>query len=170
MPFPLLLFATTRVLIPANSDSLSNGYGFPSSHSQYMAYFSSFLIMHLFFRHRFISCGYRFLDALWRLVIYLGLIAWAGVVCYSRYATPSIRFIAMPVSDKRFQIALNIPHYGSGSMGSSRRCLVRHHYLYHLRTHTLSSSAFPSRPTTDKTSLPPFGYLATSERRLGDMG
>ena len=65
-------------------DSLGNGYGFPSSHSQYMAYFSSFLIMHLFFRHRFVSCGYKLLDALWKLVVYLGLVAWASVVCYSR--------------------------------------------------------------------------------------
>ncbi|KAF8506400.1 hypothetical protein BU17DRAFT_71289 [Hysterangium stoloniferum] len=38
-------------------ESPGDGYGFPSSHSQWMGYFSSFLILHLYFRHRFTSCG-----------------------------------------------------------------------------------------------------------------
>ncbi|THH03126.1 hypothetical protein EW145_g6508 [Phellinidium pouzarii] len=73
--------------------SLINGYGFPSSHSQFMGYFSTFLMMHLFFRHRFSSTGYTTLDRLWRGVVYLGLAAWAWSVCYSRlyltYHTPN---------------------------------------------------------------------------------
>ena len=50
-----------------------------------MGYFASFLMMHLFFRHRFTSTGFPILDQLWRLIIYAGLIGWAGIVCYSRY-------------------------------------------------------------------------------------
>lgn len=68
----------------ARKESLGSGYGFPSSHSQYMGYFSAFLIMHLFFRHRFQSSGYWVLDQLWRFVVYAALAGWAGVVCYSR--------------------------------------------------------------------------------------
>lgn len=66
-------------------ESIGNGYGFPSSHSQYMAYFASFLICHLYFRHRFTSTGHRVIDQLWRATVYLGLTAWSGAVAYSRY-------------------------------------------------------------------------------------
>ncbi|KAJ6498337.1 PAP2 superfamily-domain-containing protein [Mycena vulgaris] len=67
------------------SYSAANGYGFPSSHSQYMGYFASFLMLHLYFRHRFATTGYKILDQAWRAVIYLALSAWALVVAYSRY-------------------------------------------------------------------------------------
>ncbi|EJC99978.1 PAP2-domain-containing protein [Fomitiporia mediterranea MF3/22] len=65
-------------------ESLGNGYGFPSSHSQYMGYFAAFLYMHLFFRHRFTSTGYWIIDTLWRVLVYIGLAVWTGIVCYSR--------------------------------------------------------------------------------------
>jgi len=72
--------------------TVGKGYGFPSSHSQYMTYFATFLILHLYFRHRFASTGYWIVDKLWRLTLYLALISWAGSVCYSRlfltYHTP----------------------------------------------------------------------------------
>ncbi|KAF8963458.1 hypothetical protein BDZ97DRAFT_1919884 [Flammula alnicola] len=66
-------------------ESIGNGYGFPSSHSQYMAYFASFLTCHLYFRHRFSSTGYPVLDFLWRMIVYAGLLGWSGLVAYSRY-------------------------------------------------------------------------------------
>ncbi|KAF9530374.1 PAP2-domain-containing protein [Crepidotus variabilis] len=65
--------------------SVGTGYGFPSSHSQYMAYFTSFLFCHLYFRHRFSSTGYAVIDTLWRITVYCGLLAWTGLVAYSRY-------------------------------------------------------------------------------------
>ncbi|KAF8505063.1 PAP2-domain-containing protein [Gautieria morchelliformis] len=74
-------------------ESIGNGYGFPSSHSQWMGYFASFLMMHLYFRHRFASTGLWVVDRLFRALVYLGLVAWTGSVCYSRryhlsYHTP----------------------------------------------------------------------------------
>ncbi|GLB41666.1 putative acid phosphatase homologues [Lyophyllum shimeji] len=48
-------------------ESIGNGYGFPSSHSQ------------------FASTGYPILDQLWRMIVHLGLAAWAAIVAYSRY-------------------------------------------------------------------------------------
>ncbi|KAG5647855.1 hypothetical protein DXG03_007779 [Asterophora parasitica] len=48
-------------------DSIGNGYGFPSSHSQ------------------FTSTGYPILDQLWRAIVYLGLTTWSGTVAYSRF-------------------------------------------------------------------------------------
>ncbi|CAA7269220.1 unnamed protein product [Cyclocybe aegerita] len=65
--------------------SIGNGYGFPSSHSQYMGYFASFLMCHLYFRHRFSSTGYQAVDVLWRMTVYAALLAWCGLVAYSRY-------------------------------------------------------------------------------------
>lgn len=65
-------------------EHIGNGYGFPSSHSQYMAYFASFLMCHLYFRHRFSSTGYSFLDFLWRMTVYAALLGWSGLVAYSR--------------------------------------------------------------------------------------
>ncbi|CAK5283158.1 unnamed protein product, partial [Mycena citricolor] len=67
------------------SYSLATGYGFPSSHSQYMGYFASFLMLHLHTRHRFASSGNRLLDNAWRFVVYTGILAWALAVAYSRY-------------------------------------------------------------------------------------
>jgi len=64
---------------------IGNGYGFPSSHSQYMGYFATFLICHLHFRHRFETFGHPMLDAMWRICVYTALLAWAGTVCYSRF-------------------------------------------------------------------------------------
>ncbi|PPQ91884.1 hypothetical protein CVT25_000759 [Psilocybe cyanescens] len=66
-------------------DSIGNGYGFPSSHSQYMAYFASFLMAHLYFRHRFSSTGSKIIDLLLRIIVYSALLGWAGLVAYSRY-------------------------------------------------------------------------------------
>jgi len=63
----------------------ANGYGFPSSHSQYMGYFAGFLMCHLYFRHRFSSTGFELLDRAWRVAIYLGLAGWTSAVAYSRY-------------------------------------------------------------------------------------
>jgi dolichyldiphosphatase len=64
--------------------SVANGYGFPSSHSQYMGYFATFLILHLHFRHKF---GLRDSSEsiLFRALAYIVLIAWASIVAYSRY-------------------------------------------------------------------------------------
>ncbi|KAH8077899.1 PAP2-domain-containing protein [Cristinia sonorae] len=64
---------------------LGSGYGFPSSHSQWMGYFASFLLCHFTFRHQFVSTGYRILDGLFKLVLYSAIVAWSCAVAYSRY-------------------------------------------------------------------------------------
>ncbi|KAF8347907.1 PAP2-domain-containing protein [Amanita rubescens] len=66
-------------------DAHGNGYGFPSSHSQYMGYFAAFLACHMYFTHRFSSTGSTVLDVLWRFIVYSVLYSWAGAVAYSRY-------------------------------------------------------------------------------------
>ena len=68
------------------------GYGFPSSHSQFMAYFSTFLICHLYFQHRPSSTGSVVFDRLLRLCAYLGLLAWTGSVAFSRYGSVVISY------------------------------------------------------------------------------
>jgi len=77
---------------PNGSNLHLNGYGFPSSHSQYMGYFGAFLICHMYFRHRFTSCGYPLLDQAFRFIVYLGVASWTVLVAYSRlnllYHTP----------------------------------------------------------------------------------
>ncbi|KAH9967185.1 PAP2-domain-containing protein [Russula dissimulans] len=65
--------------------SVGNGYGFPSSHSQYMGYFATFLILHLHFRHKVPTSGSWILDKAYRALVYLALITWATTVAYSRY-------------------------------------------------------------------------------------
>ncbi|THV02494.1 PAP2-domain-containing protein [Dendrothele bispora CBS 962.96] len=65
--------------------SVGTGYAFPSSHSQYMGYFSAFLICHLYCRHRFSSTGSWILDQAWRMLVYFFISAWAIAVAFSRY-------------------------------------------------------------------------------------
>ncbi|KZV68243.1 hypothetical protein PENSPDRAFT_653381 [Peniophora sp. CONT] len=67
------------------SGSVGTGYGFPSSHSQYMAYFATFLVLHLHFRHRFVSTGSWIIDKSFRLLLHAAFIGWAGIVAYSRH-------------------------------------------------------------------------------------
>ncbi|KAF8448908.1 hypothetical protein L210DRAFT_3609402 [Boletus edulis BED1] len=77
---------------PNGSNVHLNGYGFPSSHSQYMGYFGAFLTCHMYFRHRFASCGYPLLDRAFRIIVYLVIVSWVALVAYSRlnllYHTP----------------------------------------------------------------------------------
>lgn len=47
-------------------------------------YFSSFLALHIYCRHRFCSTGFKTLDQLTRFVVYVAILALAGAVCYSR--------------------------------------------------------------------------------------
>ncbi|KEP50238.1 PAP2 domain protein [Rhizoctonia solani 123E] len=61
-----------------------DGYGFPSSHSQYMGYFSTFLVVHFLTRHRFPNHT-SWAQITHRAILCSGLLAWAGIVCYSRY-------------------------------------------------------------------------------------
>ncbi|KAH9852604.1 PAP2-domain-containing protein [Lenzites betulinus] len=64
---------------------LGDGYGFPSSHSQWMGYFASFLILHFSLRHRWVPTGYRILDLARNVLLYTFIIAWAASVAFSRY-------------------------------------------------------------------------------------
>jgi dolichyldiphosphatase len=50
-----------------------------------MGFFASFLMCHLYFRHRFTSTGYRIIDFMWRILLYLCFSSLAGAVAYSRY-------------------------------------------------------------------------------------
>ncbi|KAI9459023.1 PAP2-domain-containing protein [Russula earlei] len=65
--------------------SVGNGYGFPSSHSQYMGYFATFLILHFHFRHKISTNGYWMTDKTLRTSVYSIIVTWAVTVAYSRY-------------------------------------------------------------------------------------
>ncbi|KAI0630575.1 PAP2-domain-containing protein [Trametes polyzona] len=67
------------------NQDLGDGYGFPSSHSQWMGYFASFLILHFSLRHRFVSTGYRILDLARDVFLYTFILAWSASVAFSRY-------------------------------------------------------------------------------------
>ncbi|OAX39604.1 hypothetical protein K503DRAFT_72546 [Rhizopogon vinicolor AM-OR11-026] len=108
--FNLVLKHIIKQERPSDSQFHLNGYGFPSSHSQYMGYFSAFLTCHMYFRHRFASTGSMLLDQFFRAVVYLGLAAWAGIVAYSRldllYHTPNQVQWGLGIG-----IALGVSHY-----------------------------------------------------------
>ena len=67
------------------SEHMGPGYGFPSSHSQWMGYFVAFLLCHLIYRHHFVSTGSPLLDKARSFVIYSGIVAWSAAVAFSRY-------------------------------------------------------------------------------------
>ncbi|OBZ73586.1 Dolichyldiphosphatase [Grifola frondosa] len=64
---------------------LGDGFGFPSSHSQWMGYFLSFLVCHFSLRHRFISTGWWFLDLARNVTLYTALAGLSASVAFSRY-------------------------------------------------------------------------------------
>ena len=51
-----------------------------------MGYFAAFLVCHFTFRHRFVTTGSQILDMARNCLLYLGIVAWAGAVAFSRYA------------------------------------------------------------------------------------
>ena len=55
-----------------------------------MAYFSSFLICHLYFRHKFSSTHSITFDYIWRVTVYISLLTWTGIVAFSRFEFPSL--------------------------------------------------------------------------------
>ena len=69
---------------PAGPAKLDDGYGFPSSHSQWMGYFSAFLICHFTLRHRFVSTGSLLLDRARTFLLFSGIISWSAAVAFSR--------------------------------------------------------------------------------------
>jgi dolichyldiphosphatase len=50
-----------------------------------MAYFATFLLCHVRFRHRFTPTGNNLVDMLLRFVVATALVTWAGGVAYSRW-------------------------------------------------------------------------------------
>ena len=64
---------------------MGDGYGFPSSHSQWMGYFAAFLVCHFTFRHRFLTTGYRLVDLLRDSLLYVFIISWSVSVAFSRF-------------------------------------------------------------------------------------
>lgn len=83
------LVLTLSFFLSVRAADLAEGYGFPSSHSQYMAYFATFLICHVRFRHRFAPMGSKLMDQVLSIAVVIGLIAWAGGVAYSRWVFSS---------------------------------------------------------------------------------
>ena len=114
-------------------DSAANGYGFPSSHSQYMGYFASFLMLHLYFRHRFSTTGSRILDQAWRAVIYLALILWALVVAYSRYVSRAMFHSLCETHLVGRKILPPLSQHRPDPMGFGNRRGARSLVLYSLR-------------------------------------
>jgi len=90
--------------------SHGGGYGFPSSHSQFMGYFAGFLITHFITRHHFPSYGSRLVDTARTIVLIGGIMTWAAAVCYSRfyltYHTPKQIFWGVSIG-----VVLGISHY-----------------------------------------------------------
>lgn len=75
-----------------------------------MGYFGAFLICHMYFRHRFASCGYPLLDQAFRFIVYSVIVAWVALVAYSRYVI--ILGTALRVNDisVRLNLLYHTPH------------------------------------------------------------
>lgn len=111
-----------------SAESMGPGYGFPSSHSQWMGYFAAFLLCHFTFRHRFVSTGFRVLDGARTLVLYTGIISWSAAVAYSRCVYHFGRSPAC-LAEVRAQLSPDISLCTAGAVGSRHRCRFRRRVL-----------------------------------------
>ena len=85
VPTDLCLLSRLTLNASAGSAELGDGYGFPSSHSQWMGYFASFLFLHFALRHRFVSTGFAVLDYARIIFLYAFILGWSCAVAFSRY-------------------------------------------------------------------------------------
>lgn len=164
----------TNVSLPMNRgpDSAANGYGFPSSHSQYMGYFASFLMMHLYFRHKFASTGYRILDQTWRVILYTALAAWALIVAYSRCVTAaniSLR-VHILISSRPHKILPPISQHCPDSVGFRYRRVARRIVLCGLRAYTQTTAQLFVRDAQIVSRAKPDFDLVADTRWLGCLG
>lgn len=105
-------FEDLWLMPPSTLVDMGSGYGFPSSHSQWMGYFASFLLCHFTFRHRFSSTGYPLLDGLFELALYVAITAWSCAVAYSR-SVPlyrSLETLDFDLNLSSFQVPSELPH------------------------------------------------------------
>ncbi|EJU03894.1 PAP2-domain-containing protein [Dacryopinax primogenitus] len=66
-------------------DYVGTGYGFPSSHSQFMGYFVTFFLLHLWFRETSMERLQDPLSKVRKMILYIGVPIWGAAVCYSRF-------------------------------------------------------------------------------------
>lgn len=91
-----MCLSVCRLTELVSAENLGDGYGFPSSHSQWMGYFASFLILHFTLRHRWTPTGFRTLDLARDVFLYAFILAWAGAVAFSRYVLPPVSYSSSP--------------------------------------------------------------------------
>lgn len=106
-----------------------------------MAYFATFLILHLYFRHHFVSTGYYIVDVAWLLLLHVALIGWAGVVAYSRSATHTVYPCTCPLTFLLLslfafnQATLDIPFTSPSPMGHHSWHYFRRLLVFRYRAH-----------------------------------
>lgn len=155
MPYPSI---PSDPVIPTGE--LGDGFGFPSSHSQWMGYFSAFLLCHLTFRHRFIPTGWWLVDVLWRMLVYAGLMSWALAVACSRSVIEysSSRWMLTTVPHPK--VLLVVPHPASGHLGLVYRCHLWHMLLYGGRGSPLRVASVGLRARADGCTGEPCKHMA----------
>ena len=99
------------------TEDLGDGYGFPSSHSQWMGYFASFLFLHFSLRHRWVSTGSTVLDYARDVLLFAFILSWSAAVAFSRY---------VPL---RSHAALRSPFMPTGIPSSLRRYYLSYHTI-----------------------------------------
>ncbi|KAI0091537.1 PAP2-domain-containing protein [Irpex rosettiformis] len=134
------------------------GYGFPSSHSQWMGYFAAFLICHFTFRHRFTSTGSRLLDYTRDFLLYSFILTWAGAVAYSRYHLiyHSARQVLWGVvigvlfGTSYYTVVEYVPvHFPASYLGRIRTAIIAHPILAWFRLRD-GWSVYPDGGTEDQ--------------------
>ncbi|KZV91486.1 PAP2-domain-containing protein [Exidia glandulosa HHB12029] len=125
---------------PRPADSYGSGYGFPSSHSQYMGYFAAFVLLHMTFvynppRTQGAGAFLYIIESLRAPIVSIGTLIWAVAVCYSRlhltYHTESQVFwgagLGVFLGIAMYSFAELIPRWYPSSLPSRlRRILLSH--------------------------------------------
>lgn len=156
---------------------MGQGYGFPSSHSQWMGYFAAFLLCHFNFRHRFLSTGWKPLDYLWRTALQVGIVTWAASVAYSRCvsnrSSPLLwlarSYCCCLSSNPKPQVLLDISHHTSSLLGICHWFSVWCYILHDRRGHSCQATIIGSRQSSRCDSSTFRDCLVQNSRQLVGM-
>ena len=134
-----------------------------------MAYFATFLILHLHFKHKFVPSGYRIVDQASQAAVYLAIVAWATTVAYSRYESSRYQSWSHKTDMHVSEVLSILPFRIANTLGSFHWHQFWSQLLYRHRTNSKPKTKLFARESANIPFDEPCVHMAANTRWLGSV-